>query len=195
MTSERPRAPRRRRKLDAEEHRLWKAVARTIKPLRLPDAEPATEEPAPTVAPPTRPLPPKFVKPIKPPSASTAPPVRPAPPGLAPLARRERQRLARGAAAIDARIDLHGLTQSEAHAALTRFLRRAQADGARFVLVITGKGARFADDGGQRGVLRRQVPLWLRLPEFRALVVGFEDAHAAHGGEGAIYVRLRRARA
>lgn len=196
MTSEHPRAPRRRRRLlDADEHRLWKAVARTIKPLRPPEAETATEEPAPVAAPPARKPPPKFVKPVKPPSAATTPPARPAPPGLAPLARRERQRLARGAAAIDARIDLHGLTQSQAHAALMRFLRRAQADGARFVLVITGKGARFADDGGERGVLRRQVPLWLRLPEFRSLVVGFEDAHAAHGGEGALYVRLRRARA
>jgi DNA-nicking Smr family endonuclease len=110
------------------------------------------------------------------------------------LARRERKRLARGTIAIDARIDLHGLTQSEAHAALARFLRRAQADDARFVLVITGKGARFADHGGDRGVLRRQVPLWLRLPEFRSYVVGFEDADTVHGGQGALYLRLRRRR-
>jgi DNA-nicking Smr family endonuclease len=112
---------------------------------------------------------------------------------LSNLGRRERQRLARGTLAIDARIDLHGLTQSEAHAALARFLRRAQADDARFVLVITGKGARFP--GAERGVLRRQVPLWLGLPEFRAYVVGFEDADTTHGGQGALYVRLRRRRA
>jgi DNA-nicking Smr family endonuclease len=90
---------------------------------------------------------------------------------------------------IDARLDLHGLTQSEAHAALLRFLRNAHARDVRLVLVITGKGR-----GGEPGVLRRQVPQWLGLPEFRSLVIGFEDAHIAHGGEGALYVRVRRAR-
>jgi DNA-nicking Smr family endonuclease len=80
--------------------------------------------------------------------------------------------------------------QVEAHTALVHFLRRAQRHGGRFVLVITGKGTR----AGERGVLRRQVPLWLGLPDLRDVVVGFEEAHAAHGGEGALYVRLRRAR-
>jgi DNA-nicking Smr family endonuclease len=103
-----------------------------------------------------------------------------------------KQRVARGKEAIDGRLDLHGLTQSEAHATLLRFLRAASNRGARLVLVITGKGARASD--GERGVLKRQVPHWLALPEFRAFVVGFEDAHVAHGGEGALYVRVRRAR-
>jgi DNA-nicking Smr family endonuclease len=103
-----------------------------------------------------------------------------------------KQRVARGKDEIDGRLDLHGLTQSEAHAALLRFLRTASLRGARLVLVITGKGARAAE--GERGVLKRQVPHWLGLPEFRALVIGFEDAHIAHGGEGALYVRVRRAR-
>jgi DNA-nicking Smr family endonuclease len=116
-----------------------------------------------------------------------------------PIALRDKQRLARGRADIDARIDLHGMTQAQAHAALLRFLYRAQADGARFVLVITGKGApAMAHKAGmvrsERGVLRRQVPLWLGLPEFRGCVLGFDDAHVGHGGEGALYVRLRRAR-
>src|SRR5439155_27262320 len=102
-----------------------------------------------------------------------------------------KQRVARAKEAIDGRLDLHGLTQSEAHAALLRFLRAASSRGARLVLVITGKGARAGD--GERGVLKRQVPQWLGLPEFRALVVGFEEAHIAHGGEGALYVRVRRA--
>jgi DNA-nicking Smr family endonuclease len=92
--------------------------------------------------------------------------------------------------AIDARLDLHGMTQAEAHAALAHFLRRVQRNGARLVLIITGKGA----GAGERGVLRRQVPLWLGLPDLRDAVVGFEEAHTAHGGEGALYVRLRRAR-
>ncbi|MGH6771346.1 MAG: Smr/MutS family protein, partial [Xanthobacteraceae bacterium] len=110
----------------------------------------------------------------------------------APVERRARQRLARGLDAIDARIDLHGRSQSEAHAALLRFLRRAQAEGAKTALVITGKGG-GAHDGG-RGVLRRQVPLWLALPEFRAFVLGFDQAAIVHGGEGALYVRVRRGR-
>jgi DNA-nicking Smr family endonuclease len=118
-----------------------------------------------------------------------------APPPLATLDRRLRKRVARGNAPIEARIDLHGLTQSEAHRALLGFLRRAQADGARIVLVVTGKGGVGAhDDGSERGVLRRQVPHWLRLSEFRTLVVGFESAGAGHGGAGALYVRLRRLR-
>jgi DNA-nicking Smr family endonuclease len=100
-----------------------------------------------------------------------------------------KQRVARGKEPIDARLDLHGFTQHEAHAALLRFLRSAHDRDARTVLVITGKGR-----GGEVGVLRRQVPQWLALPEFRALVVGFEDAHVTHGGEGALYVRVKRAR-
>ena len=74
---------------------------------------------------------------------------------------------------------------------LLRFLHRAQTNGAKTVLVITGKGGR-SDSG--RGVLKRQVPMWLALPEFRALVVGFADAAIGHGGEGALYVRVRRVR-
>jgi DNA-nicking Smr family endonuclease len=116
-------------------------------------------------------------------------PAKPAAPANT-LARRERQQLARGKAEIGGRIDLHGMTQAEAHDALLRFLRRAQAEGAKFVLVITGKGG----PGGDRGVLRRQVPLWLALPTFRTSVLGFDVAHVGHGGEGALYVRLRKGR-
>jgi DNA-nicking Smr family endonuclease len=91
---------------------------------------------------------------------------------------------------------LHGMTQAQAHTALLRFLRRAHADGVRTVLVVTGKGLRSRDHSQdhERGVLRRQVPMWLALPEFRLLVVGFDAAHVGHGGEGALYVRLRRPR-
>ena len=100
-----------------------------------------------------------------------------------------RTRVARGKETIDGRLDLHGLTQSQAHAALLRFLRTASLQDAGLVLVITGKGRQGNDE---RGVLKRQVPQWLNLPEFRSLVIGFEDAHIAHGGEGALYVRVRR---
>jgi DNA-nicking Smr family endonuclease len=116
-----------------------------------------------------------------------------APPPLAPLSRRERSHLSRGRKEIDARIDLHGMTQIRAHRVLQDFLRRAHADGLTFVLVITGKG-KMTGAASERGVLRRQVPQWLALPEFRAMVVGFEEAHIGHGGEGALYVRIRRVR-
>ena len=113
-------------------------------------------------------------------------------PPLAPIGRRERSQLSRGRKEIDARLDLHGMTQTRAHRALSGFLQRAHHDGLTFVLVITGKGKMGAES--ERGVLRRQVPQWLSLPEFRALVVGFEEAHIGHGGEGALYVRIRRAK-
>jgi DNA-nicking Smr family endonuclease len=109
------------------------------------------------------------------------------------LGRRERSQLSRGRKEIEGRLDLHGMTQTRAHRALLSFLRRASSEGLRFVLVITGKGRVMGPESG-RGVLRRQVPEWLGLPEFRALVVGFEEAHIGHGGEGALYVRVRRGR-
>ena len=85
------------------------------------------------------------------------------------------------------------MTQARAHRSLIAFLHRAHGDGAALVLVITGKGQPSAS-GEARGVLRRQLPLWLALPELRSLVLGFDAAHAAHGGDGAFYIRLRRMR-
>ena len=133
-------------------------------------------------------------KPAVPPKPvpARAVPAPKSPPPLAPLGRRERSKLSRGKQEIDARLDLHGMTQTRAHRVLFSFLQRAHSDGCTFVLVITGKGKAGSD--GERGVLRRQVPHWLSLPEFRALVVGFEEAHIGHGGEGALYVRVRRSR-
>jgi DNA-nicking Smr family endonuclease len=182
----------RRRVLSYEERVLWTTVTKAIAPLRAttrlaPDEE--TETTADVVKPP-RPAGPKKASPPLAPHKPVPPPL--ASP-LAPLGRRMKRGVARGKQAIDARLDLHGLTQSEAHGALLRFLRNAHARDARLVLVITGKGMRGEGDR-ERGVLRRQVPQWLALPEFRSLVLGFEDAHVTHGGEGALYVRLRRAR-
>jgi DNA-nicking Smr family endonuclease len=124
---------------------------------------------------------------------------RPKPlPPLVPLDRRLRQKLARGAQKIDARLDLHGHTQSQAHAALKHFLRATQAKGASVALIITGKGKKElaigGDDARGEGVLKRAVPLWLKLPEFRDYVIGLEQASIGHGGEGALYVRLRKKR-
>lgn len=191
---ERPPGRRSRRLLADHEHALWRIVTQDVAPLRrhpprrAEQAEPAPSTPADAGSGPAmRPI--KVVAP-----APVAPPSDPQP---ATLDRRLRQRLSRGAEPIEARLDLHGLTQREAHAALVAFLRRVQSEGARNVLVITGKG-RFEsgpdDPYVERGVLRRQVPLWLRLPELKQIVLGFEAAHAGHGGEGALYVRLRRPR-
>ena len=178
------------RALSEEERALWNAVARAVAPLRRK---------------PLRLLPPSRVDPdhkSKPhrakasPTSVTRPPAvtKPAALPLMPIDRRLRQRLVRGSAPIDARIDLHGKTQIEAHAALIRFLRKAQAEGAKLVLVITGKGGDKREDLSERGVLKRLVPLWLTLPEFGAYVLGVEQAHISHGGEGALYVRLRKPR-
>lgn len=176
---------RSKRVLSYEERVLWSTVTQSIAPLpgRAVEDEPELAEGA-APTPPPRPRAGVVASAHKP----AAEPAKPKAPPLAPLGRRMRQRVARGREPIDARFDLHGLTQAQAHAALSRFLHSASARGARLVLIITGKGAR----GGEAGVLRRQVPLWLALPEFRELVIGFEGAHAAHGGEGALYVRLRR---
>lgn len=178
---------RKGRRLSSDEHALWDTVTRSIKPLRNRAPKPAPdiddEKPAP------RPLRKIAVKPL----VLPPPPKPTAPPPLATLDRRTRQKIARGKREIDGRIDLHGHTQSEAHTALLRFLRSSQAKGGKVVLVITGKGVR-GEHGRERGVLRRQVPLWLALPEFRDYVVGFDEAAIGHGGEGALYVRLRKSR-
>jgi len=175
---------RRRRVLSAEERVLWSTVVKSVAPLRAPNA---TEIDGETIGSTMRPEP-SAAKPAPMPSLAAEAKDLP----LAPLGRRMKQRVARGKEAFDGRLDLHGLTQSEAHATLLRFLRAASTRGARLVLVITGKGARAGDS--ERGVLKRQVPHWLGSPEFRALVTGFEDAHVAHGGEGALYVRVRRSK-
>lgn len=179
-----------KRSLSDDEKALWHAVAKTAKPLRRRKAAIAVAEAeVASVAPATR----------RPAKTATAPVVakpapKSAPPPLAPIGRREKSRLAKGRQPIDARIDLHGMTQARAHQRLIAFLQQAHGDGCTFVLVITGKGKVSLSSDGERGVLRRQVPLWLDLPELRSLVVGFEQAHIGHGGEGALYVRLRRVR-
>jgi DNA-nicking Smr family endonuclease len=180
---------RRFRPLSPEERRLWGQVARSVKPLKgkLPPPEPAPEEqtagaPAPEIVPPPVPAP--------------VAPAKPSLPPLAPLERRTVKALRRGTRPVDSVIDLHGMRQDQAHFALLNFLHRAQASGCGVVLVITGKGGAAAAGSlfEERGVLRRMVPHWLRLPDVRSLVIGFEEASPQHGGSGAIYVRLRRRR-
>jgi DNA-nicking Smr family endonuclease len=183
-------APRRKRALTEEESALWESVASQTRPLRKKPRGTKSEIAASATEVPVAVKPAAFKKP--PAAVSLPKATKPAVPPLAPLGRRERSKLSRGRKEIEARIDLHGMTQTRAHHALSSFLHRAHHDGLTFVLVITGKGKTGAES--ERGVLRRQVPHWLNEPEFRAVVVGFEEAHIGHGGEGALYVRIRRAR-
>jgi DNA-nicking Smr family endonuclease len=210
-----------RRRLSAEDEALWHAVAGSIEPLarkrsRVPDVEPMATGP---VGRESRggsdkasgaakrgagsraegsgkphPSPTPAHKPVAPVPRPTAPP-------LAEFERRKARRIAAGHTDIQARIDLHGLRQSEAHHRLTAFVHRAAANGLSTVLVITGKGGRRtasnADDfdgygARDEGVLRRAVPMWLAEPELRALVVSYTSASPRHGGTGALYVHLRR---
>lgn len=168
------------RHLSDEEIELWLAAMRGV--ARRPGV--ALPDPPRT----------KGQEPGKPDTAPPPAPRQSRPPSLAPLERRARQRLARGAMEVEAAIDLHGMRQPEAHAALHHFLGRAQRGGAKLVLVVTGKGDSRPAEGLETGILRRNVPLWLKAPEWRSLVVGFEEATRAHGGAGALYVRIRRQR-
>lgn len=189
--------------LEEEDAALWERIARTAEPLKRgknranvksragpaePVPKPKTERAAKRAAP-TAAVPQKRFAP-------------PQPPPLGAFDRREVKQLASGRADIGARIDLHGMRQREAYAALRSFLERARAKGHRHVLVITGKGSPrgsrepesfFDESDEQPGVLRRAVPHWLNEPGFRAMVVGFTQAAPRHGGEGALYVRLRKA--
>jgi DNA-nicking Smr family endonuclease len=182
----------RHRDLTREEIDLWRQVTQTVLPFagrRAPTmdemvneaAQPKSVAPAPAKPRPT--LPP-YSPPVQ--QAQRLTP-------LSPLERRLKQRLSRGRVEVDAVMDLHGLYQPQAHSALRNFLIQAQASGAKIVLVITGKGKTTSrDEMNEGGVLRRAVPQWLRAPELRGVVVGFEEAVHHHGGAGALYVRIRR---
>lgn len=169
--------------------RRWHAV----KPLALPEvrepkASPVLKQAKHAVAPVPKP----------------APRQTPAsPPPLTGLDRRTTQKLSRGQADIDARLDLHGFSVEIARVELSRFLQDARRQGLRTVLIITGKGespfsrhtlhSKDAWHAPERmGRIRRSVTQWFEEPEFRAHVSGFQPAHPRHGGGGAFYVRLRR---
>jgi len=181
-----PPRPQRLRRLSDEEIALWTEVARSVA-RRRGAALPTPSSPLRAARPPA--LPPTNAEP------SPARRTKPAAPPLAPIERRLKRDLSRGRAAIDGALDLHGLTQAEAHQALRGFLRHSQARGARLVIIVTGKGAPLDEVDhwpNERGVLKRVTPQWLREPDLRSVVLGFEEAGRAHGGSGALYVRLRR---
>ncbi|NFV81615.1 Smr/MutS family protein [Magnetospirillum aberrantis] len=181
----------RRRILTPDEVRIWRAVADTVTPLpgravegtgdevETPPAEPAPAPPPPAI-PPARP-------------SKTPMPARPLPDlrsGVTPgLDKRSSERMKRGEMEIDGRLDLHGMTQDVAHAALVGFVSRAYDGGRRCLLVITGKGYREGT-----GVLRANVPRWLNQSPCRERILGFSTARPQHGGEGALYVLIKRRR-
>jgi len=183
-----------KRRLSAEELRLWRAVAAQAKPLpgkTLPET-PAEVTPPP---PPAEPAPPARRPGAK---GRAAPPSPAAPPVADDLAhgrtagvdRRQAERLSRGKLTVEATLDLHGLTQAAARARLDVFIEAASDAGRRCVLVITGKGL-MKEDGG---ILRQQVPRWLNQSPNRGRVLAFDYAQPRHGGMGALYVLLKRRR-
>lgn len=179
--------------LSDEDVALWQRVAGTTKPLKkrshrlvkAPEGS-AEQRPQSSSGPKAR----ASLRPAQPMRASQPA----APPPLGHYDRGEARALASGRLDIEARIDLHGMRQREAHTALKGFIHRCRSRGQRHVLVITGKGRGAGSEPGERGVLNREVPRWLNEPEFRQFVVGYTTAHKRHGGEGALYVRLRRNR-
>ena len=191
-----PTDKRRHRRLTRDELELWRQVTRSVSRLARAPAK-AIVRPAEPVAAPAQPTQ-RPRQPMRPAVPGYTPPENQSPPrpALVPLDWRLRKKLARGRASVDDVIDLHGLRQDEAHRALRGFLAAAQGRDAKVVLVVTGKGLSSATFGSwpdrTGGVLYRAVPQWLSSTEFRRIVIGFEEADAAHGGAGALYVRLRR---
>ncbi|TWB38142.1 Smr/MutS family protein [Nitrospirillum pindoramense] len=188
---------RQRRAPTSDEIRLWREVMRDAAPLRRSGALPPPPPAPPVAEPPPTP---------SPAPASVKPPVKPVPAPLAhpPLVfgaragldRRTDDRLRRGQLVIDGRLDLHGMTQAEAHGALNAFVVRAHREGRRTLLIITGKGSGGTHLGTDRekGILRVAVPRWLAEAPLRPLVLAIRHAQPQHGGGGALYVLLKRQR-
>lgn len=213
MTKYDPRLHRSRsRKLISDEDlALWRRMTDTLDPLQTPAKSRVIRSIAAelrsSAAPP--PLPhetqdspwlDQSEPPVRPVSKPSTPPTRKMP-QLAKFDQRAARRIRSGRIEIEARLDLHGLRQHEAYAALRSFLLSAHARGLRWVLVITGKGGGVHQEDqplpwheAERGVLKRNVPRWLAEPELRAVVVSYTTAAIAHGGDGALYVQLRTKR-
>jgi DNA-nicking Smr family endonuclease len=181
------------RGLSKEEAALWARVAQSVTPLK---GRTAPRDDALVPAPPKAPVPPPPRKPKGrvPPPRPVPPPARPAPdPGLDSHWER---RLARAAVAPDFTLDLHGHTLDQAHMRLTQGLSQARAMGARLVLVVTGKPRPVdaADRGHRRGAIRAKILDWLAAGEHASDIAAIRKAHRRHGGEGALYIVLRRRR-
>ena len=203
-----------RRHLDDDEAADWDHTAKSVKPLtrakprvhKALESEPDEAMARPRVKPGTHAIATgsksAAVKSTAAPrGAAIAPPRPKAAPPIADFDRKKAKKIRSGQIEIEARIDLHGMRQDEAHTALRGFLIRAQGRGQRWVLVITGKGKITDRDedapfdmtvNSDRGVLKRNVPRWLEEPDLRPLVVSYTSAAISHGGDGALYVHLRK---
>jgi DNA-nicking Smr family endonuclease len=194
------------RHITPDEAELWGRTTRSVEKVKVkPRVTPHATDPPPAASQQAKPEPAR-AKRLAPPSAKilASPPVKtqPGAPPAAEFDRRSFRKVSTGKVAIDATLDLHGLQRDDAHALLRVFLRNSQALGHRMVLVITGKGVEADRDDHtsrtlgrpERGVLRRKVPQWLEEPEFRAVVLRYTAAGRSHGGGGALYVQLRKAR-
>ncbi len=176
--------PPRKGGLTPDEEDLWRRVTRTVRPLARRDHVPVRADP------PLRAL----SHPMTDAPRHHAPPAPRKDKGAAPAPLADRspeKRVRRGKLDVGARLDLHGFTQDEAHAALTRFVLHARADGVRVALVVTGKGGRLRSGESAPGVLKQRLPQWLAAGDLRPLVAGYAQAHQRHGGGGAYYVFLR----
>ncbi len=189
-----------RRRISPEDLELWQHVAKSVRPIKRPRKKPTAEQEKPETRSP--PAPPGKMKKAK---AAPPPPATPAPPPAKPhhlthglshgIDRRQAARFRKGKLEIEGKIDLHGRTQQAAHDDLLHFLRRAHGHGKRCVLVVTGKGMTTSQlKSSGPGILRQAVPRWLNEPSFRPLVLAFDYAEPQHGGEGALYVLLKRVR-
>jgi DNA-nicking Smr family endonuclease len=184
----------RKRSLRPEERALWRKIAKSVTPIdeaRLKSIEEDVEatRPAKPAKPEGKPTPRSRVRSPKPERR----------PEVTPVDRGGERRHRRGKIEIEAKLDLHGLTQDSAHAALRGFIQTAHFHRMRTVLVITGKGFKTHKRDAEPweyveevGVLRRRLPQWLGSAELRVMVSGYSAAHVRHGGEGAFYVTLRR---
>lgn len=175
---------------------LWTEVTRTISPLRRRSLLELAEAG-------TLPLPPEAAavapKPVTPFLAAYQSDLRPGKPQMEPgrvIEPKLRRKLRSGRIEIDGTLDLHGMRQDEARAALNRYIPARYARGDRTILVITGRGLKKVDGDAtkiiEKGVLRAMLPVWLAEPALAPLISGWDAAAQGHGGEGAFYVRLRR---
>jgi DNA-nicking Smr family endonuclease len=195
------------RSVTADEARLWEHATRSLEPVKAKPrvvATPAASEPMSVTTQASQPSPVSRKAPAAVREPSTVAPAKAKSRPPAPLAEFDRRRvrqIASGKIEVEARIDLHGSRQRDARARLRSFLLAAHAKGHKTVLVITGKGGEEPADAlgslmgeRQRGVIRRNVPHWLEEPDLRAVVLSYTQASPRHGGAGALYVQLRRAR-
>lgn len=197
------------RRLAPEDLYLWRLVTQSVTKLRVEAPKPpSAPSPSPSPAPlePPPPAKPKSKKGRIPASPPPAPPRKPEPKALVPgkvtdMDRSTADKLRRGRLEIEGRLDLHGMTTAQAQAAVERFVAASHHLGRRCVLIITGKGMRsraaapwLRAEEGEDGALRSGLPRWLNEPSLRPMVLAVTPAQPQHGGQGAVYVMLKRRR-